>query len=264
VEVYQIVTRDTVDETILRISETKGALMEMFADVVVDEPSPMPALPKLDPRCIPPSPEKGQSKKQHPATSSSDVDFERQRIELVKLVEEFSKQHGKDSSPIKVPETVISDVDSSILEAPAPPESDRPFSIDTTTTTAQEVEDTETSKPYLDSPSPQFSNHGRSSEDVTLMSMDLDQEHNQVITDVEPPVKPAMETNLDTGNEALIDQHIVGADAMILSPTVTSDIAVPESNDQIDSLPIQDNLPSSIMEEVAQSHQEQVNTPLLH
>jgi hypothetical protein len=39
---------------------------------------------------------------------------------------------------------------------------------------------------------------------------------------------------------------------------------VPESKDQIDSLLIQDNLPSSIMKEVAQSHQEQVNTLLLH
>jgi hypothetical protein len=40
----------------------------------------------------------------------------------------------------------------------------------------------------------------------------------------------------------------------------------PKSKDwnQIESLPIQDNLPSSIMEQVAQSHQEQVNTPFLH
>jgi hypothetical protein len=255
VEVYQIITRDTVDETILQISETKGALMEMFANVVIDEPSPMPALPELDPRCIPPSPEKGQRKNQRPATSSSDVDFERQRIELLKLVEEFSMQHGKDSSPIKVPETVLSDVDSSILEVPTPPESEQPLSIDTTATTVQEGENRETPMPYLDLSSPQFSNHGRSSEEVTSMSMDLDP--------VESPVKPVMEANLDTGDEALIGNHIIGADSMILSPTVMSNLAIPESKDQIDSLPGQDSLPSSIMEAVAQSHQEQVNTPLL-
>lgn len=84
---------NTIDEDLLRLSDTKGALMEMFSLEEEVQDTSIPALPECDE--IPQSPTKPgrprETKEQR--VSFKDAEFERRRTQLLEYVQEFQTSH---------------------------------------------------------------------------------------------------------------------------------------------------------------------------
>jgi hypothetical protein len=84
--IYNLLTTGTVEEELLRISETKGALLEMFTSLEDEDESSIPLMPEPN---IPSSPRKKRAPDIgiESVLSQSDLDLERRKNELLELVE---------------------------------------------------------------------------------------------------------------------------------------------------------------------------------
>jgi hypothetical protein len=114
--IHNLLTAQTIEEDLLRISETKGALLEIFTSLEDSDDADDSSIPFTPEPSIPVSPSK-KGNTDFGVENVSDVDLERRKNELLELVARFTNE-GDASVAVKSVDTQITREDDDVSRPP--------------------------------------------------------------------------------------------------------------------------------------------------